>query len=171
MRAGARDCRDRAIRRDQPDRCAGRLRHVEVAGGVHGDMPGIVDSGNGRDGAAFRYLADPISVGFGDEEVSSRVHGHAERTGQAGTGCGSPVARSSPASVVMMPLASTFRMREVPKTESATKRFPTVSTAMAVGESSACVAGTPSPTLEPPPATVEMMPPGVTLRTNLPAAM
>jgi hypothetical protein len=71
----------------------------------------------------------------------------------------------------MMPFVSTFRTREIPKTESAMKRFPEVSTAIAVGESSACVAGTPSPTLVPPPATVEIMPLGETLRINLPAAM
>src|SRR5262252_9473471 len=71
-----------------------------------------------------------------------------------------------PATVVMMPLADTFRIRSVP---SAMKRFPEPSTATAHGvDNDADVAGPPSPEYPgvPLPATVVMMPLGDTFRIS-----
>ena len=70
---------------------------------------------HGADDAARVHLPHPIVTQFSDKEVARRVHSHTE--GPIEAGCrGRPAIpakplRSLPATVLMIPLASTFRTR------------------------------------------------------------
>ena len=82
------------------------------------------DASDGRDDAAGRHLPDAIVSGVRDEEIPGSIHGdtpglvqrrRSRRPAVAGeaSACPLPHARRGPAAatVVMMPLADTFRIR------------------------------------------------------------
>jgi hypothetical protein len=90
---------------------------------------------DGRDDALARDLADAIVEAIGNEEVARAVNRHSTGNAEAGVFAAPPSPLKPwvplPATVEMMPLGETLRMRLL--SISAMKRLPALSTATPLG--------------------------------------
>ena len=129
-------------------------KEAEVAGPPSPEKPIGSVACDGRDDAVGRHLPDSLVVGVRDEKIPGTIHGDAGGVDRdlvdlsAAEVAGPPSPEKPwvplPATVVMIPLGDTFRIRLL--MVSAMKRFPEASTATPLGKlNDAEVAGPPSP--------------------------